>query len=184
MNMRRPSRTRLKARRILAALGLALVPAAIAVLPVASAHAAVDFEYHLACDEPILLGEPWTIDDTNSTIKYTNPWKAERPLRGQYLGTQHVTNYGGAKASFTAPTAPYVFAFGYTKPRNSGKAALFWNDQHIVTIDMYAPTEQSNCVVELYFGVPAGTFTVKALSQRNPASGGFYVNVDYIHYET
>ncbi len=165
---------------------VACFAAGMAVLGLPStAHATNDFEVQVECRLPIGVWSPDTVDDTNLTkIKYNKPWTAQTPGQGQYLGTQHITNYGGATASFVLPTAPYVFAFGYTKMRNAGIADVYFNNVLIKTIDMYAPANEYHCLVVLYGGVPAGTFMVKAVNRRNPASQGTYVNVDYIHYET
>jgi hypothetical protein len=174
--MTKPIRTAL----LLSALALA----GTMIMPNA-AQATHGFEFIQECDPPLGLYPPATIDDTNySRLAYYRDWKAEKPQQGQYLGTQHITNYGGATVSFTLPQGPYQFAFGYTKMRNAGKAAIYYNGAYVTTIDMYAPTTQTNCTLILYGGVPAGTFMVKVLNQRNPLSTGSYVNIDYIHYET
>jgi hypothetical protein len=179
-------RVRSKTMRVLAVLSVVLVPGALVLSPgSASAQSPIEF-YELDCNPAIFLGPTWTVDDTNtSRIAYSGYWKLEKPMRGQYMGTQHITNVGGSTASFTTPTSPWMFAFGYTKMRNAGKAAIYYNNQYVTTIDMYAPTNQYNCA--MYFGYGStgpGTFIVKALNQKNPVSQGTYVNVDYFHYET
>jgi hypothetical protein len=144
----------------------------------------IDFEHIVECDPPLFLGDPYTIDDQDTTrLRYSGRWKHEVPGRGLYRGTQHITNEGGSTVSYNLPSAPYQFAFGFTKMRNAGKAAVYFNNQYVTTIDMYAPVTDYNCVLWLYWGVPKGTFTVKALNQRNPVSSGTYVNIDYIHFE-
>ncbi len=180
--------TRLQSRatRVVALLAIAVVPAAMAVDPgAASGFGSID--YDLVC-QPVGIptGPPYTVDDMEtSRIAYKGFWKTETPMKGQYMGTHHITNVGGSTASFVLPSSPYVFALGYTKMRNSGKAAIYYNNQYVTTIDMYAPSDQYNCAMVFYPGtVPAGTFTVKALNQKNPASGGTYINVDYFHFES
>jgi hypothetical protein len=185
MSILRPGRKRSTAMRVLALLAIAVIPATVAIATsTAAAEPTVDFDYDVQCRPNIGLYAPATRDDTNSKISYKQPWKSETPMQGQYMGTQHITNYGGATASFDVPTPPYVFALGFTMMRNAGKAAVYYNNQLVKVVDMYAPTSEYNCVLEMYGGVPAGTLMVKALNQKNPASGGTYVNVDYIHYET
>jgi hypothetical protein len=144
----------------------------------------VDFLYVEDCNPPLSIGNEYTYDDTQlPVVKYAGTWKAETPGRGLYLGTQHITNVGGSTVSFTLPAPSYQFAFGFTKMRNAGKAAVYFNGEYVTTIDMYAPTTTENCVLQLYWSVPSGTLTVKALNQRNSASTGTYINIDYIYYE-
>ncbi len=184
--------------RLVAALSVVLASSAGGVLPaqaasgVRMAEAAsqppvpppIDFEHIVECDPPLFFGGPYTIDDTDTArLRYTGKWKYEVPGRGLYRGTQHITNEGGSTVSYDLPSAPYEFAFGFTKMRNGGKAAVYFNNQYVTTIDMYAPVTDDNCALRLYWGVPKGTFTVKALNQRNPASSGTYANIDYIHFE-
>ena len=177
-------RARSKAMRALGVLILVLAPGTMLL---GAGPALADPPMHeLECDPIIERKPPETVDDTDtSRIEYRGFWKTEKPMRGQYMGTQHITNVGGSTASFAMPWAPWSFVFGYTKMRNAGKAALYYNNQWFKTIDMYAPTTQYNCaVVFWHWGAGPGTFTVKALNQKRPESGGTYVNVDYFHYET
>lgn len=166
----------------LATLTLGLGSPAQAAAPAApSAHG--DFLYHVECDPPLWL-DPYAIDDTDTArVKYREPWKLETPGRELYKGTQHITNWGGATVSFALPSAPYMFAFGFTKMRNAGKAAIYFDNRPITTIDMYAPVTDYNCALFLYGGVPQGTFMVKVLNQQSPSSSGTYVNIDYIYFE-
>jgi hypothetical protein len=179
------ARLHFRGMRVVALLGLVLVPAAMALAP-GSAAGSGTIDYDLECQPAGIPSPPYTVDDTNtSRIAYNGSWKAETPMKGQYMGTQHITNVGGSTASFALPSSPYVFAFGYTKMRNAGKAAIYYNNQYVTTIDMFASSDQYNCAMVFYPAtVPAGTFTVKALNQRNPASGGTYINVDYFHFES
>jgi hypothetical protein len=175
-----------KARRPLVALAVGLATALVLLVP-GSAAAEANIDFIVDCNPAIGLGPESTVDDTDySRIKYTGFWKAEKPMQGQYMGTQHITNAGGSTASFTMNYAPYDFAFGFTKMRNAGKAAVYYNNTYVTTIDMYSPTTQTNCALQFYtggVGTP-GTFTVKALNQKNPSSGGTYVNVDYFYSQT
>lgn len=165
-----------------AALLLSVLALSSTMLLASPAHAH-DFEIYHECDSPFVYLHPDdTLDDTNYTkIKYTQFWKSETPGQGLWLGTQHITNYGGATVSYTLPNPTYQFVFGYTKMRNAGKAAVYLNDVYVTTIDMYAPVTDYNCALILHASVPAGKFTVKVLNQKNPLSGGTYVNIDYIH---
>lgn len=144
----------------------------------------IGFDYLVECGPPLGIGNEYTYDDTNPAMKYAGTWKAETPGRGLYLGTQHITNVGGSTVSFTMPTFPYQFAFGFTMMRNAGKAAVYFNNEFVTTIDMYAPTTTENCVLWLYGGVPAGTVMIKALNQKRAESSGTYINVDFIYFET
>ena len=149
----------------------------------APAAPGVDFLFVVECDPPYSNGSEYTYDDTNPALKYTGTWKAETPGRRLFLGTQHITNVGGSTVSFTLPRSPYQFAYGFTKMRNAGKAAVYFNNQYVTTIDMYAPSTTENCGLWMYGGVPSGTLMVKALNQKNPASTGTYINVDYVYFE-
>lgn len=145
----------------------------------------LDLYHYVECNPPLSIGNQYTYDDTDiAHINYNEFWKREGPMiRGLYRGTQHITNSGGSTASFTLPSAAYEFAFGFTKMRNAGLAGIYFNNQLITTLDMYAPANQYNCALILYWNPPPGTFMVKALNRKNPSSSGTYVNIDYIYYE-
>ena len=122
-------------------------------------------------------------DDTNPGAVYSAPWKAETPGLGLYQGTQHITNIGGYTVShtFSTPgTGPSTISYGYRKMRNAGKAAIYWDGQYFSTISLYAPDNVYRCEFTFY-DMPPGVHTVmvKVLNQREPASGGTYVNADY-----
>jgi len=122
-------------------------------------------------------------DDTSTEAVYSAAWKAETPGLGLYQGTQHITNIGGYKVShtFSTPgTSPSTFSYGYRKMRNAGKAAIYWDGQYFSTVSLYAPDNVYHCEFTFY-DMPQGVHTVmvKVLNQREPASGGTYVNLDY-----
>jgi len=123
------------------------------------------------------------IDDTSSGAVYSAPWKAETPGLGLYQGTQHITNIGGYTVSHTFSTpggGPSTISYGYRKMRNAGRAAIYWDGQWFSTVSLYAPDNVYRCEFTFY-DMPPGVHTVmvKVLNQREPASGGTYVNVDY-----
>lgn len=122
-------------------------------------------------------------DDTSLNAVYSAPWKAETPGLGLYLGTQHITNAGGYKVShtFSTPgTGPSTISYGYRLMRNAGKAAIYWDGQYFTTISLYAPDNVYRCELVLGDMDPGvHTLMVKVLNQKDPASGGTYVNLDY-----
>lgn len=122
-------------------------------------------------------------DDTSPAAVYSFPWKAETPGLGLYLGTQHITNIGGHKVSHTFNTPgtwESTLSYGYRQMRNAGKAAIYWDGQYFGTISLYAPDNVYRCEFTFY-NMPSGVHTlmVKALNQKEAASGGTYVNLDY-----
>jgi hypothetical protein len=127
-------------------------------------------------------------DDTSTTLAYAGTWKAETPGMGLHQGTQHITNSGGSTVSHTFTTNgayPSLVSYGYRKMRNAGKAAIYWDGQYFTTISLYHPDNVFHCELVLY-DMPPGTHTlmVKALNQKEPASGGTYVNLDFFgNYE-
>ena len=177
-----PRRTRKAA--ILALLSAVLAPAALGV---GSQSASAEPSDHvngsyIECGDH-LWDARWNIDDTDPHIAYSGYWRAQAPMQGQWWGTHHITNEGGAKASFQLPYGAYYFALGFTKMRNAGLAAIYYNGQLIRELDMYAPVNVADCAL-VFETLPPGTLTVKAVNRKNPASGGTNVNVDYVHYET
>jgi hypothetical protein len=122
-------------------------------------------------------------DDTSPQAVYSAPWKAETPGLGLYQGTQHITNIGGYKVSHTFSTSVWdrtLLSYGYRKMRSAGKAAIYWDDQYFATVSLYAPDNVYYCEL-VFYDIPQGVHTVmvKVLNQREPASGGTYVNLDY-----
>lgn len=122
-------------------------------------------------------------DDTSPGAVYSYTWKAETPGLGLYQGTQHITNIAGHKVShtFNTPgTYSSTISYGYRKMRNAGMAAIYWDGQYFGTISLYAPDNVYRCELSFY-DMPPGVHTVmvQVLNQREPASGGTYVNVDY-----
>ncbi|XSG77534.1 hypothetical protein ACP8Y2_11070 [Herpetosiphon llansteffanensis] len=126
----------------------------------------------------------YNVDDTSSLLTYSGTWKAETPGRQLYLGTQHITNSGGAYVSYTMDPPPYIGLYiYYTKMRNAGLADVYYNDVYVTTIDMYGPETESGCFLSIYGGLPVGTVKVKAVNRKNPLSTGTYVNIDYFNAE-
>ena len=122
-------------------------------------------------------------DDTSPGAVYSSPWKAETPGLGLYLGTQHITNIGGYTVSHTFNTPgnwESTIAYGYRQMRNAGKAAIYWDGQYFGTISLYAPDNVYRCEFRCSDMTPGvHTLMVKVLNQREAASGGTYVNLDY-----
>lgn len=122
-------------------------------------------------------------DDTSPSAIYSAPWKAKTPGLALYQGTQHITNIGGYDVAhtFSTPgTGPSTISYGYRKMRNAGKAAIYWDGQYFATVSLYAPDNVYRCELVFYDMTPGvHTLMVKVLNQREPASSGTYVNVDY-----
>jgi len=59
-------------------------------------------------------------------------------------------------------------------------AEIYWDGQYFSTISLYAPDNEYRYEFTFY-DMPAGVHTVmvKVLNQKEPASGGTYVNLDY-----
>lgn len=135
------------------------------------------------CDGSINDSESSFVDDTSPILTYSSPWKAETPGLGLYQGTQHITHVGGNKVSHTFNTPggwSSTISYGYRKMRNAGKAAIYWDGQYFGTISLYNPDNVYHCELTFH-DMPSGVHTVmvKVLNQKEPASSGTYVNIDY-----
>ncbi|WP_438034923.1 hypothetical protein [Sorangium sp. So ce204] len=135
------------------------------------------------CNGSVNDSESTFVDDTSSDVVYSSPWKAETPGLGLHMGTQHITNIGGNKVSHTFNTTggwSSTITYGYRKMRNAGKAASYWDGQYLGTISLYDPGNVYHCELTLH-DMPSGVHTVmvKVLNQKEPVSGGTYVNVYY-----
>ena len=172
-------RTRTEAATVLALLTAVLALAALGVgAPPASADDIHDTR--IQCGGH-LWSTMWHVDDMDRSIRYSENWKAQSPAQGQFRGTQHVTKWGGARAYFTVPRGALHFALGFTKMPNGGIAAIYYNNELVGEIDMYAPSNVYDCALIWDWGLPPGTFSIKAVNRKNPSSASTYVNVDYIH---
>lgn len=177
------TRTAKNTKRLAALLSVLLAPLALGLAAQSAAAETSDLLYdsYVQCDP--LWSPAYNVDDTDPAISYTGAWKFETPWQGQYHGTHHITNIGGSTASFVAPRSPYQFALGFTKMRNAGLAGIYYNNQLVRELDMYAPVTEARCALIFDSPLPPGKLTVKAVNRKNPASSGTYVNVDYVHYE-
>ncbi|NMO18913.1 hypothetical protein HPC49_15035 [Pyxidicoccus fallax] len=121
-------------------------------------------------------------DDTHPNWIYSTGWSpvSGGVYSGAYNGTLHLTQTPGSVASFTCNTAG--FDIYISTASNRGKFQLFINGQSYGIYDAYSPTTVRQ--VPLFYGyfIPYGTytFTIKTLNEKNPASTGYFVDIDAI----
>ncbi|QRK11513.1 hypothetical protein JQX13_16415 [Archangium violaceum] len=124
-------------------------------------------------------------DDTYSYWLYSNGWAlfAGGPYSDAYNGTLHLTQIPGSVATFTCLDSQ-AFQFFYTKAYNRGMFEVYLNGVKIGTYDGYSETLQrkTHLVPGGYYVGYRGNFnvTIKTLDAKNPASSGYFVDVDAI----
>jgi hypothetical protein len=124
-------------------------------------------------------------DDTHSGWIYSLGWDAVSGsgYSGAHNGTLHLTQAAGAVATFTCENT-YVFDFAFSLAPNRGKFELFINGNSAGVFDGYSPTVQRQMYAlggGFYVSPTQNiTVTIKPLGTKNPASSGYFVDVDYI----
>jgi hypothetical protein len=124
-------------------------------------------------------------DDTHPSWIYSSGWSSVvgGAYASAYNGTLHLTNTPGSVATFTCLNSS-SFELYYSTGFNRGMFEVYLNNVKLGTFDGYSPTTQRQIPLMgggYWLGYTGNfTLTIKSLDTRNPASAGFYVDVDAI----
>jgi hypothetical protein len=121
-------------------------------------------------------------DDTDPAILYTGGWFAENQFHDAEGGTSTYSNEPGA--SFRLAFHGRRITWGYAKAPNRGQVEIRVDGAKSAVLDLYAPA------VEWKVRWSSGDLSdgehvleVRLLDQRNPASAGRFMDVDFLEAE-
>jgi hypothetical protein len=128
--------------------------------------------------EPLRSGR---IDDTDPRLVFVGDWPQERTLPSAYRGTLAVafSNDPGTQVNFNLEGRGFRYTF--TRAFNRGIAEIVVDDGRKAVVDLYGPAIvwQDQTTIG---GLAPGPHrvTIRELHQKNPASSGYYIDIDSI----
>jgi hypothetical protein len=121
------------------------------------------------------------IDDTDPRLVFVGDWPEERNLPSAYQGTVAVAFSDGPGAQVKFNLEGRGFRYTFTRAFNRGMAEIVVDDERIAVVDLYGPDivwQDQTTIAGLSPG--PHRVAIRELHQKNPASSGYYIDIDSI----
>ncbi|MDG0792181.1 DUF4038 domain-containing protein [Cohnella ginsengisoli] len=119
-----------------------------------------------------------TIDDASAAVAYAGTWTAGSPNAAYYNGTIHWSTTAASYAEYTfTGTSVKWYA---SRKSDQGKADVYIDGVLDATVDLFSATASLSAIAYSKTGLAGGSHTIRVVvrSDKNAASGGYYVTVD------